>query len=388
MEREDALPNGHGMPGTGGKGTAGRQQTNGKAGGGAASKKRKPGECRQGCAWAFGGSGVGDDERLRDMGADYDEEDDGFMFTRTRSKRAKATPAVSQPEPIAEEEEEPAPAPAKTRRKRSSDTPSVPEKEDHGVKMKKKRSTRNSGDKRAVEEKKVNGKRRAEGKDDGEDSHARSTMEPVRVAQRGGEAEDSIDLVGGVSHAERPRDATKIALPFADTPVIRRNKEMRKGADTGHRRSSLGMRGRRASSLIDGGKSNGRLWICSDEADPSGLVADRCEALPHDEVEVTEFYKHIESDGLSEPRRMKQLLTWCGTRAMGEKPSYASEDSNARLAGTSAGLQHVTVRIVLTYLARVIQEELLKDFSTRSEMSDWFNRVLLSATCDLKLWLR
>lgn len=28
-------------------------------------------------------------------------------------------------------------------------------------------------------------------------------------------------------------------------------------------------------------------------------------------------------------------------------------------------------------LARVIQEELLKDFSTRSEMSDWFNRVIL-----------
>ncbi|KAI9877358.1 MAG: hypothetical protein M1830_004138 [Pleopsidium flavum] len=309
MEREDALPNGHGMPGTGGGGTAGRPQTNGKAGGGggAASKKRKP---------------------------NYDEEDDGFMFTRTRSKRAKAAPAVSQPEPIAEEREESVPAPAKTRRKRSSDTPSVPEKEDHGLKVKKKRSTRNSGEKRATEEKKVNG-RRVEDKDDGEDPHARSTMEPMRVGQRGGEAEDSIDLEGGVLHVERPRDATKIALPFADTPVIRRNKEMRKGTDTGHRRSSLGMRGRRASSLIDGGKSN---------------------ALPHDEVEVTEFYKHIESDGLSEPRRMKQLLTWCGTRAMGEKPSYSSEDSNARLA------------------ARVIQEELLKDFSTRSEMSDWFNR--------------
>lgn len=55
--------------------------------------------------------------------------------------------------------------------------------------------------------------------------------------------------------------------------------------------------------------------------------------MPHDEVETSEFYKHIESEGLSEPRRMKQLLTWCATRALGEKPSYALEDSNARLAG-------------------------------------------------------
>lgn len=59
---------------------------------------------------------------------------------------------------------------------------------------------------------------------------------------------------------ERTFDATKIALPFADTPIIRRNKEMRKGVENGHRRSSLGNRGRRASSLIDGGKSNGNLF--------------------------------------------------------------------------------------------------------------------------------
>ena len=57
-------------------------------------------------------------------------------------------------------------------------------------------------------------------------------------------------------------------------------------------------------------------------------------ALPHKEVEVSEFYKHIESEGLSEPRRMKQLLMWCAERAMGEKPQYESgPDSNAHLAG-------------------------------------------------------
>lgn len=55
-------------------------------------------------------------------------------------------------------------------------------------------------------------------------------------------------------------------------------------------------------------------------------------AMPHSEVESEYFYKHIESE-LPEPRRMRQLLTWCGSRALGEKPSFAPEDSHAKLAG-------------------------------------------------------
>ncbi len=85
-------------------------------------------------------------------------------------------------------------------------------------------------------------------------------------------------------------------------------------------------------------------------------ATDEALAMPHDDVEPKEFYKHIES-GLPEPRRMRQLLTWCGTRALIEKPSISSEDSNARLA------------------AREIEQQLLKDFSVKSEMSDWFSRV-------------
>ncbi|KAL9096043.1 MAG: hypothetical protein Q9165_001565, partial [Trypethelium subeluteriae] len=77
--------------------------------------------------------------------------------------------------------------------------------------------------------------------------------------------------------------------------------------------------------------------------------------VPHAEVETSEFYKLISQD-LPEPRRMKQLLTWCGTRALPSKPSGIVEGSNAIMA------------------ARVIQEELLKEFSSRSELSDWFNR--------------
>jgi kinetochore protein Mis13/DSN1 len=128
-------------------------------------------------------------------------------------------------------------------------------------------------------------------------------------------------------HIEISFDATKIALPFADTPIIRRNKEMRKGVDNG-RRSSLGNRGRRASSLIDSGKSNGNSSSCPDNF----IMLMKILALPHDKVDSSEFYKHIES-GLPEPRRMKQLLTWCGTRALMEKPSSTSETYHAGFAG-------------------------------------------------------
>ncbi|KAJ5220170.1 hypothetical protein N7468_009374 [Penicillium chermesinum] len=80
-------------------------------------------------------------------------------------------------------------------------------------------------------------------------------------------------------------------------------------------------------------------------------------AMPHPKVGTEEFFKHIADSGLPEPRRMRQLLVWCATRAMGaEKSSSRSEDPSARLA------------------ARVIQEEILKDLSTNDLLSNWFSR--------------
>lgn len=159
--------------------------------------------------------------------------------------------------------------------------------------------------------------------------------------------EDAIEMVGGVHTVSPPppepeaqsitrtpilttSHATTIALPFSDTPVLNRNKALRQ---TTSRRSSLGLRGRRASSLIDSGHT----------------------ATPHAAVPADEFYKHIESS-LPEPRRMRQLLTWCGERALGERPGMG-EGSAAVLA------------------ARHIQEQVLKEFSERSELSDWFARA-------------
>jgi kinetochore protein Mis13/DSN1 len=57
---------------------------------------------------------------------------------------------------------------------------------------------------------------------------------------------------------------------------------------------------------------------------------------------------------------MKQLLTWCGSRALPEKPSGNVKNANAIMA------------------ARAIQQELIDDFASKPELSDWFSRVGLS----------
>ncbi|RPA89241.1 hypothetical protein L873DRAFT_1832039 [Choiromyces venosus 120613-1] len=141
-----------------------------------------------------------------------------------------------------------------------------------------------------------------------------------------------------------PNDGTKVVLPVSDTPIIRRNQQLRQKGQ-GNRRSSVGMRGRRASSLMDNGVVGMTPWIILP------ILA------PHAEVETEEFYKHI-ADELLEPQRMKQLLSWCGTRALSPQtsPPTAGADGNAQA------------------IARIIEEEVLKDLLSNAELSSWFNR--------------
>ncbi|KAI4138564.1 MAG: hypothetical protein L6R39_006721 [Caloplaca ligustica] len=286
---------------------------------------------------------------------DQDEDSDGFRFTRTRAKKAKAEPPPSIP-PIEEDKQAeipPKPVPVKKTRKRTSGSPATaPAAAEKAEKSeRRRRSPRNSGDLVAEEPPvpPLEVKKKRKPKDDGSQGTRKSKKQDQATSPQ--RHDPAAAEPSRTQPLDRPLDPIKVSLPFADTPIIRRNKEMRKGAENGSRRSSLGMRGRRASSLIDSGKSDGKAvsvpYICN--------MTDLLVALPHDEVDSSEFYKHIESS-LTEPRRMKQLLAWCGTRALGEKPSSSQQDFHARQA------------------AREIQQQLLKDFSTKSEMSDWFNR--------------
>ena len=180
----------------------------------------------------------------------YDEEDDGFTFTRTRAKKAKgdAVPASITEEPAQEERTEP--AATKKPKKKVTGSPSAATVE-KGGKIVKRRSPRHSGDHENADPPALIVKKRRKDRASGELKHDRGGDKPHTDSEQA-KQEPQQDYTQPI---EVTFDATKIALPFADTPIIRRNKEMRKTNAT--RRSSLGMRGRRASSLIDTGKSNG-----------------------------------------------------------------------------------------------------------------------------------
>ena len=193
------------------------------------------------------------------LSAAYDEDDDGFTFSRTRSKKAKPAPV----EPAIEEEatgSEPLAAAPKVKatrpRKKSFSSPTFPAGE-------KKRSTRQSSELiqgQQPEKLTVERKRKQHIVCEVDRNHEEANpFKPTRTLRR-----RSREGVAASPPVEIAFDATKIALPFADTPIIRRNKEMRKGVQTGSRRSSLGNRGRRASSLIESGKSNGMIARCGE----------------------------------------------------------------------------------------------------------------------------
>ncbi|KAH8424296.1 Mis12-Mtw1 family protein [Aspergillus melleus] len=289
----------------------------------------------------------------------FSEDDDDFQFTRLPPKKSKPTVAAI-PEHVTEESA-PQPSPKRGRppKKRPAEKPEAPADTNHTTEPRAKRSTRGKA-KAPAPEPEVQSQTQTQ-------THAQPQPQPLQQPQpandtrstrnrdrtepapkekekkkrrgRPSKSNEEAERRNGFVSPEPPKAGTAtIALPAADTPVIQRNKEMRgqTKAGKGNRRSSLGMRGRRASSLIDSGVSN---------------------ALPHKEVGTADFYKHIASDGLPEPRRMRQLLTWCATRALGEKlTGSGAEDASVHLA------------------ARVIQEEILKEFSTNSELSNWFSR--------------
>ena len=194
---------------------------------------------------------------------DNEEDSDGFKFIRTsRAKKAKAELPANIP-PIAEDKHEESPpghGPVKKTRKRPSGSPSALGIENGEQPERRRRSARNSGDKNLVQEEPpmppLEIKKKRKPKDDRPQEARKSKKQDQAITAQ--HPETAAAEPPRTQPVDKPLDPIKVSLPFADTPIIRRNKEMRKGAENGSRRSSLGMRGRRASSLIDSGKSDGK----------------------------------------------------------------------------------------------------------------------------------
>jgi len=287
----------------------------------------------------------------------YDEQDGDFHFTRG-SKRVKTS---AEPEAAAGPAKK---AAGKTRQSSGRRRASSPIEEEPPAQLtSSKRPTRRNSNQPAsvqsndlvIPKARATRRKAPEALDKVEEVEPRPTSRSKAGAPK---RHDDVAPVGtpmdglksGSSTEDNSAESRQIALPFSDTPIINRNKELRKKG--GQRRSSLGMRGRRASSLIENGHS----------------------AIPHREVDPAEFYKHIEAEGLSEPRRMKQLLTWCGERAQSEKPPHGSANASAIHGGMFIGEECVKMQDANARTAIAIQSQLLKDFANRSEFSDWFSR--------------
>ena len=72
---------------------------------------------------------------------------------------------------------------------------------------------------------------------------------------------------------------------------------------------------------------------------------------------------------------MKQLLTWCGSRMLPEKPSGDIKDANAIMAGRNFRDVLCLAIMLIPDTARAIQQELIDDLANKPELSDWFTRV-------------
>ena len=163
-----------------------------------------------------------------------------------------------------------------------------------------------------------------------------------------------------VVHRNIASDASDsfVALPVSDTPIIRKNQHMRQNGDGGHgvagkRRSSLGMRGKRASSMGNGFASE-----------------------PHPDVPASEYYRHISTD-LPDPVRMKQLLAWCARRTIDDAKNRKVDVGADGVKGAGDKNEE---RIQAVAIARTIEEEVLKDLIDNKIATSWYQRTEETST--------
>ena len=200
----------------------------------------------------------------------FDEDVEGFQFTRVTSQSKKSKPsdnAIPELAPPPEKPPQPSPRRGRPPKKKVEQKPKATTATESQQEPSEPRGTRQTrgAAKSTVPEPEpqsepVSGPRSSRKRDHAE------TVPTEKKKRKGGRPSKSRaeEQRNGFQSPEPPQSGTAtIALPMADTPVIQRNKEMRGAGKSGkgNRRSSLGMRGRRASSLIESGASNGGCFF-------------------------------------------------------------------------------------------------------------------------------
>ncbi|KAG0224773.1 hypothetical protein BGW42_004868 [Actinomortierella wolfii] len=122
-----------------------------------------------------------------------------------------------------------------------------------------------------------------------------------------------------------------VAIPMRETPMIKKNKDMRGDS----RRSSFTLRGKRASSIGSG-----------------------FEAQPHPAIDPKGFYRHISAD-LPDIARMKQLLAWCGRKSADSMTTTSVKGS---------------VSASTFKIAKAVQEDVLQMLISNNINLSWYHR--------------
>ena len=219
-----------------------------------------------------GGASCSDMDMMLILNTVYDNKDGDFEFTKRAKPSKKTTTKASKTEQTADLSE-PATGAASRTAKAKEQKPSPAAKEDDVPKTTRKPRgklpsspqenavPKTGRTKRTFQEIKSPSPRRP-ARAQTNANHDRSPspgFRPVTVKKKRPNQNQTPAPETAPAHAPEDDKTTKIALPFADTPIIKRNKEMRKASADSNRRSSSGMRGRRASSLIDEGRGSGEF---------------------------------------------------------------------------------------------------------------------------------
>ncbi|KAJ9102950.1 hypothetical protein QFC19_004506 [Naganishia cerealis] len=125
---------------------------------------------------------------------------------------------------------------------------------------------------------------------------------------------------------EASANESLIPLPIEDTPMIRRNQEMRERAS--RRRSSAGNRGTRMSENLGRGDINMLM------RDPPCAESPSRQGVPHPAVPSEKWYKHIGSS-FPEPVRVRHLLLW-GLKKAALEGESAEQNVGAKESGKAS----------------------------------------------------
>lgn len=181
------------------------------------------------------------------------QNDDGFVFRTRSTTRSTKAAEIAQSTQTSSSSSLPPPAPDPPKKKRTTKkrtiTPPPPPAEEQPKKV------------RAEKEKKVFS---LAVEDEGDDikmvqevkaveKKGRKKKEKVPAATAAPKSPPPSRIPTAVAAATASGDAMKVVLPVSDTPVQRKNQQLRQKGGQGNRRSSVGLRGRRASSLMDTG---------------------------------------------------------------------------------------------------------------------------------------